>query len=142
MSYLRLSEPFSRSATRLLCPGVFRDSAQPALLALHGCGGLYAKGGALSSRYRETAETLHAAGYAVLMPNPRGSEGQGSAFTGSLKFRYLSRLVVQDGRVVREERLLTDLGQRVRDVREGPDGLLYLLTDDRNGRLLRVVPGG
>ena len=49
--------------------------AQPAVLALHGCGGLYAKGGALSSRYRETAETLHAAGYAVLMPDSFGSRG-------------------------------------------------------------------
>lgn len=50
-------------------------SAQPAVMALHGCGGLYAKGGALSSRYRETAETLHAAGYAVLLPDSFGSRG-------------------------------------------------------------------
>ena len=50
-------------------------SAQPAVLALHGCGGLYAKAGVLSSRYRETAETLHAAGYAVLMPDSFGSRG-------------------------------------------------------------------
>lgn len=49
--------------------------AQPAVLALHGCGGLYAKGGALSSRCRETADTLHAAGYAVLMPDSFGSRG-------------------------------------------------------------------
>eukprot|EP01034_Spumella_vulgaris_P033641 gene33641-41506_t len=52
-----------------------QPSAKPAVLALHGCGGLYAKGGALSSRYRETAETLHAAGYAVLMPDSFGSRG-------------------------------------------------------------------
>lgn len=50
-------------------------AAEPAVLALHGCGGLYAKGGALSSRYRETADTLHAAGYAVLMPDSFGSRG-------------------------------------------------------------------
>jgi len=50
-------------------------AARPAVLALHGCGGLYAKGGALSSRYRETAENLHAAGYAVLMPDSFGSRG-------------------------------------------------------------------
>jgi glucose/arabinose dehydrogenase len=43
--------------------------------------------------------------------------------------------------VLREERLLGDLGERVRDVRQGPDGLLYLLTDERNGRLLRLDPG-
>lgn len=47
----------------------------PAVLALHGCGGLYAKGGDLSSRYRETVERLHAAGYAVLMPDSFGSRG-------------------------------------------------------------------
>ena len=50
-------------------------SVQPAVLALHGCGGLFAKAGVLSSRYRETAETLHAAGYAVLMPDSFGSRG-------------------------------------------------------------------
>lgn len=48
---------------------------RPAVLALHGCGGLYAKGGTLSSRYRETADSLHAAGYAVLMPDSFGSRG-------------------------------------------------------------------
>jgi glucose/arabinose dehydrogenase len=66
---------------------------------------------------------------------------RGSLFVGSLKFRLLSRLELDGDRVLREERLLTDLGERVRDVREGPDGLLYLLTDERNGRLLRVEPG-
>ena len=44
------------------------------------------------------------------------------------------------GKVVRESKLLPDLGERVRDVRQGPDGLLYLLTDSPNGRLLRVLP--
>lgn len=48
---------------------------RPAVLALHGCGGLYAKGGGLSARYREAAERLHAAGYAVLMPDSFGSRG-------------------------------------------------------------------
>lgn len=47
----------------------------PAVLALHGCGGLYAKGGGLSARYRETAERLHAAGVAVLLPDSFGSRG-------------------------------------------------------------------
>ncbi|NMM86834.1 hypothetical protein B2J88_21090 [Rhodococcus sp. SRB_17] len=51
------------------------DARRPAVLALHGCGGLYAKGGGLSVRYRETAERLHAAGYAVLMPDSFGSRG-------------------------------------------------------------------
>ena len=42
--------------------------------------------------------------------------------------------------VVKEERLLQDLHERIRDVREGPDGALYLLTDNAKGRILRVVP--
>ncbi|WP_297749655.1 PQQ-dependent sugar dehydrogenase [Hydrogenophaga sp.] len=69
-----------------------------------------------------------------------GADWQGSLLVGSLKFRYLARLVLEDGKVVREEKLLPDLGQRVRDVREGPDGYVYLVTDDRNGQLLRLRP--
>ncbi len=65
---------------------------------------------------------------------------RGHLFVGSLKFRLLARLELDGERVVREERLLPDLGERVRDVREGPDGLLYLLTDEDNGRLLRLDP--
>lgn len=48
---------------------------RPAVLALHGCGGLYAKGGDLAERYRETIDRLHAAGYAVLLPDSFGSRG-------------------------------------------------------------------
>lgn len=51
------------------------EGRRPAVLALHGCGGLYAKGGGLAERYRETTERLHAAGYAVLMPDSFGSRG-------------------------------------------------------------------
>lgn len=51
------------------------------------------------------------------------------------------RLVLDGGRVVREERYLHELG-RVRDVRQGPDGLLYVLTDGEGGRLLRLDPAG
>ena len=65
---------------------------------------------------------------------------QGSAFVGSLGQRLLVRLAIRDGQVVQEERLLSDLGQRVRDVQQGPGGLLYLLTDD--GQLLRLDPTG
>ena len=67
---------------------------------------------------------------------------RGSLFVGSLKFRLLSRLELDGDRVLREERLLTDLRARVRDVRQGPDGLLYLLTDEADGRLLRLAPTG
>ena len=70
----------------------------------------------------------------------RYASWRGSLFVGSLKFRLLSRLELDGDAVVREERLLTDLGERVRDVRQGPDGLLYLLTDEADGRLLRLEP--
>ena len=79
-------------------------------------------------------------GMAFLRSDRYGPAWQGNLFVGSLKFRYLARLELQNGRVVREDRLLPQLGQRVRDVRQGPDGLLYLLTDENDGQLLRVVP--
>jgi glucose/arabinose dehydrogenase len=65
---------------------------------------------------------------------------QGNLFVGSLKFRLLVRLQLDGTRVVREERLLQDLAERIRDVRQGPDGLLYLLTDNAKGRILRLEP--
>jgi glucose/arabinose dehydrogenase len=52
----------------------------------------------------------------------------------------LVRLEVDGDRVGKEERLLRDLRERIRDVRSGPDGALWLLTDSSNGRVLRVVP--
>nr|MBP6667598.1 PQQ-dependent sugar dehydrogenase [Ottowia sp.] len=58
---------------------------------------------------------------------------------GSLKFQYLDRIELKDGQVVAEHKLLEDLGQRIRDVRQGPDGLLYVLTDNANGRLIRLL---
>ncbi|MFC7396949.1 PQQ-dependent sugar dehydrogenase [Chelatococcus sp. GCM10030263] len=67
---------------------------------------------------------------------------QGNLFTGALAGQMLVRLELSGDRVLREERLLTDLGARIRDVRQGPDGLLYLLTDESNGRLLRLRPAG
>ncbi|CAH1664103.1 PQQ-dependent sugar dehydrogenase [Chelatococcus asaccharovorans] len=67
---------------------------------------------------------------------------QNSLFTGALAGQMLVRLQLQGDRVIREERLLTDMGARIRDVRQGPDGLLYLLTDASDGRLLRLIPAG
>jgi glucose/arabinose dehydrogenase len=67
---------------------------------------------------------------------------KGSLLIGSLKPGLLVRLVLEGGRVVREERYLADLGERVRDVAQGPDGLVYLLTDSPQGRLLRLSPAG
>lgn len=63
-----------------------------------------------------------------------------SLFIGALATRDLRRLTLDGGRVVAEERLLTAEGERIRDVRQGPDGALYVLTDAPNGRLLRVEP--
>lgn len=65
---------------------------------------------------------------------------RGDLFVGSLKFRQLVRLEIEGDKVVAEERLLTDRFGRIRDVRLGPDGMLYLLTDARNGQLLRLTP--
>jgi glucose/arabinose dehydrogenase len=65
---------------------------------------------------------------------------RGNLFVGSLKFGLLVRLEVSGERVTGQERLLDGLRQRIRDVRQGPDGLLYLLTDEDAGRVLRVEP--
>jgi aldose sugar dehydrogenase len=62
----------------------------------------------------------------------------GDLFVGALAGRSLARLRVVDGVVVAEQRLLADLGERIRDVQMGPDGHLYLLTDSEQGRILRV----
>ena len=66
---------------------------------------------------------------------------QGNLFVGALAHRHVARLVLKDGKVVHEEQLLRRLGKRIRDVRQGPDGKLWLLTDERNGEMLRLSPG-
>ena len=63
---------------------------------------------------------------------------QGNLFIGALRGQMLVRLELDGRRVVREHRLLQQLGERIRDVRQGPDGWLYLLTDSRDGRLIRL----
>jgi len=65
---------------------------------------------------------------------------QNDLFVGSLKFRLLVRLRIRDGQVVDEERMLANELGRIRDVRVGPDGFLYLLTDADDGMLVRLVP--
>ena len=59
---------------------------------------------------------------------------------GSLTPGGLVRLVMKDGKVAREERYLGELRERIRDVRQAPDGSLYLLTDSRDGQILRITP--
>jgi len=65
---------------------------------------------------------------------------KGNLFVGALAGRHLARLVLDGEVVVGEERLLSDLGERIRDVRQGPDGALYVLTYSPNGRVLRIGP--
>jgi glucose/arabinose dehydrogenase len=65
---------------------------------------------------------------------------QGSLFVGGLKSQALVRLILKGDKVVGEERLLTDLGKRIRDVVQGPDGAIYVVTDEEAGEILKVVP--
>jgi glucose/arabinose dehydrogenase len=65
---------------------------------------------------------------------------RGSLFVGALAGQALVRLALDGEKVGQEERLLQDLRERIRDVRQGPDGALYLATDNSNGRILRVTP--
>ncbi|MDQ3266090.1 MAG: PQQ-dependent sugar dehydrogenase [Myxococcota bacterium] len=67
---------------------------------------------------------------------------KGSVFVGALREQVLVRLVIQDGKVTKEERHLPELRNRIRDVVQGPDGFLYIATDESNGRVLRVEPKG
>jgi glucose/arabinose dehydrogenase len=61
-------------------------------------------------------------------------------FVGALKYRLLVRLEERDQNIVHEERMLEDVLGRIRDVRTGPDGYIYLLTDQDDGVLARLEP--
>ncbi len=65
---------------------------------------------------------------------------KGSLFSGALKFDQVRRVSLDGERVAGEEKL--PIGKRVRDVRQGPDGYLYVLTDEDDGELLRILPAG
>jgi len=77
---------------------------------------------------------------AVFYTGERYRGWQGSLFTGGLVSQMLVRITVEGGKVTGQERLLQSLNERIRDVRQGPDGLLYLLTDSGSGKLLRLRP--
>jgi glucose/arabinose dehydrogenase len=64
---------------------------------------------------------------------------QGNLFIGALAGKALWRLTLEGNAVVAREPLFTDLNERIRDVRQGPDGWLYLLTDNPSGRIIRIV---
>jgi glucose/arabinose dehydrogenase len=65
---------------------------------------------------------------------------RGNLFVGALAAQLLVRLELDGDKVVKEERLLRDLRERIRDVRQGPDGALWLVTDSASGRILRLAP--
>lgn len=67
-------------------------------------------------------------------------EWRGDLFVAALAERSVRRLVMENHSVASQEILFTELGERMRDVRQGPDGFLYLLTDSDEGRVLRVLP--
>ena len=65
---------------------------------------------------------------------------KGNLFVGGLATQILVRLTLDGEKVTGEERLLQGVRERIRDVRAGPDGAIYLATDSSNGRILRVRP--
>ena len=65
---------------------------------------------------------------------------KGNFLIGSMSPGALVRLVMENGRVVKEERYLGELRERIRDVQQGPDGMIYAVTDSPRGRVLRIVP--
>ena len=81
-------------------------------------------------------------GMVFLSSERYGRAWVGNLFVGSLKFAYLNRVELSQpfgGKAINEHKLLEDLGQRIRDVRQGPDGWLYVLTDNTRGQLIRLV---
>lgn len=79
-------------------------------------------------------------GMAFLTSDRYGAGWKGNLFVGSLKFGYLDRIELKDGKLVAEHKLMADGRARIRDVKQGPDGWLYVLTDESDGKLLRLRP--
>ena len=82
-------------------------------------------------------------GMAFVTSEKYGKAWVGNLLVGSLKFNYLARLELErpfEGSVVKETRLLESLRERIRDVRQGPDGYIYVVTDSANGQLIRLDP--
>ena len=75
-----------------------------------------------------------------VLPGDKLPAWRGNVFVGALGGSGLARIELNGNAVKHHERLLVELRERIRDVRNGPDGYLYLLTDSPNGRVLRVEP--
>ncbi|WP_293396375.1 PQQ-dependent sugar dehydrogenase [Nevskia sp.] len=69
------------------------------------------------------------------------SAWRGNLFVGSMKFAYLNRIELDGTTVKAEHKLLTEVNERIRSVRQGPDGYIYVTTDTPKGRVLRLEPG-
>jgi glucose/arabinose dehydrogenase len=70
----------------------------------------------------------------------RYPQWKGQLLVGALAGESVSRLTLDGARIATEERMLSSLKERIRDVRQAPDGFIYLLTDNPEGRLLRLNP--
>ncbi len=84
-------------------------------------------------------------GMAFLTSERYGKAWTGNLFVGALRAAFLNRIELSEpfkGEVRREHKLLDTFGERIRDVRQGPDGLLYILTDSPTGQLIRLLPAG
>ena len=101
--------------------------------------GLSAKAG-MEQPLHYWVPSIAPSGMAFVTSERYGKAWQGNLLVGALAGRHVARLELAGGKVVRETRLLSDLRERIRDVRQGPDGLIYLLTDHPQGRLLRLTP--
>ena len=78
-------------------------------------------------------------GMIFVSSNRYGDDWNGNLLVGSLKFSYLARITLDSKqKIVREDKI--NVGERVRDVRQAPDGFIYVLTDSANGKLLRLQP--
>jgi len=83
--------------------------------------------------------SIASSGMAFVTSDRYGTAWKGSLIVGALKSRMLERLQFDGDKLVAHEKVLPQLGQRVRDVRQGPDGWLYVLTDEDKGQLLRIT---
>ena len=83
--------------------------------------------------------SIATSGMSFVTSDRYGPAWKGSLVVGSLKFQRLERLSIANNKVTAVEQLQPDLGQRVRDVRQGPDGWLYALTDASDGQLIKIT---
>ncbi len=104
--------------------------------------GITAKAG-MEQPLHHWTPSIAPSGMAFVTSTRYGPNWRGNLMVGSLKLGYLNRIELSapfTGTVVHEHKLLAELRERIRDVRQGPDGLIYVLTDNSNGRLIRLLP--